>query len=67
VTDPHSTAPPPDEEPRTPLWLPALGAGLFIAVGVAWAIVSSKSREAAPEPPPPSTVMDGGNPSRAVP
>jgi hypothetical protein len=28
---------PPPAEPTTPLWLPALGAALFVAVGLVWA------------------------------
>jgi hypothetical protein len=37
MTDPvHATSPQP-EEPRTPLWMPALGAALFLTVGLVWA------------------------------
>lgn len=31
----HPSAPP--DEPKTPMWLPALGAALFVAVGIWWA------------------------------
>jgi hypothetical protein len=27
-----------DDEPRTPMWLPAVGAALFLVVGIVWAI-----------------------------
>jgi hypothetical protein len=27
-----------DDEPRTPMWLPAVGAALFLVVGILWAI-----------------------------
>ena len=40
-------APPPLDEPKSPMWLPALGAALFIAVGLWWAVTPS------PPPPPP--------------
>lgn len=26
-----------DDEPQTPMWLPALGVALFLAVGIWWA------------------------------
>lgn len=34
--DDHGLPPPP--EPRTPMWLPAVGALLFLGVGLAWAL-----------------------------
>lgn len=36
--DQHSHGPPPPPEPRTPLWLPAVGALLFLAAGLFWAL-----------------------------
>ncbi|HEY8075777.1 MAG TPA: hypothetical protein VIF62_16740 [Labilithrix sp.] len=30
-------------EPRTPMWLPALGAVLFLTVGLIWGLGSSKT------------------------
>ena len=30
--------PPPPPEPQTPMWLPAVGAVLFLAVGLIWAL-----------------------------
>ncbi|MGH7293765.1 MAG: hypothetical protein ACRELB_02475, partial [Polyangiaceae bacterium] len=35
MSDPH--APPLDDEPRSPMWLPVLGAALFLAAGIWWA------------------------------
>jgi hypothetical protein len=29
-----------DDEPRTPMWLPAVGAALFLVVGIVWAITA---------------------------
>ena len=35
MSDPHGETPPLDsDEPQTPMWLPALGAALFIAASV---------------------------------
>jgi hypothetical protein len=62
-----------DEEPRTPAWLPALGAALFLAVGVAWALWPSSARTAPVEVPSnaPKVVAVGGSsgagPSISVP
>jgi hypothetical protein len=36
----HAVPTPPDE-PKTPLWLPAVGAALFILVGLWWAMTPS--------------------------
>lgn len=36
------------EEPKTPMWLPALGAALFLIVGIWWAT------RPAPTPPAPA-------------
>jgi hypothetical protein len=59
-------APPPDE-PKSPLWLPALGGALFLAVGLWWAVTPSSpdpvdvadapvasAAPAAPTAPPPA-------------
>jgi len=32
---------PPDDEPKSPMWLPALGAALFVAVALWWAVTPS--------------------------
>ncbi|HEY3819039.1 MAG TPA: hypothetical protein VGL81_17840 [Polyangiaceae bacterium] len=39
MTDSHGT--PPEAEPQTPMWLPALGAALFVAVALWWAVSPS--------------------------
>lgn len=41
----HDHGPPPPPEPKTPMWLPALGALLFLSAGLAWAL-SSPAKEA---------------------
>ena len=53
-----------DDEPKTPMWLPALGAALFAFVGLWWAVTPSSappadadqaaSASAAATPPPPA-------------
>jgi hypothetical protein len=37
-----------NEEPKTPMWLPAIGVLLFLAVGIWWA---TRPVEKPPEPP----------------
>jgi hypothetical protein len=39
MSDLHAS--PLEDEPQTPLWLPALGAALFVAVGLWWAVTPS--------------------------
>jgi hypothetical protein len=36
--DEHDHGPPPPPEPNTPMWLPAVGALLFLTVGLLWAL-----------------------------
>jgi hypothetical protein len=36
--DEHDHGPPPPPEPKTPMWLPAVGALLFLTVGLIWAL-----------------------------
>jgi hypothetical protein len=51
MSAPHGHSAPVEVEPQTPMWLPALGAALFIAFGL-WIIVSVPSAgEAAPGAP----------------
>ena len=40
-SDTHSDAPPALPEPKTPMWLPALGAVLFLTVGLIWGLMPS--------------------------
>jgi hypothetical protein len=44
MSDPHAA--PLDDEPRTPLWLPALGAAIFVAAALWWAITPSSTAAA---------------------
>jgi hypothetical protein len=61
MSDPHGSPPRlRDDEPASPLWLPALGAALFIALAVWWATLPSAAR-------PPATAGAGGAPSGAQP
>jgi hypothetical protein len=39
MTDSHGS--PPEDEPKTPMWLPALGAALFVGVALWWAVTPS--------------------------
>jgi hypothetical protein len=39
MTDSHGS--PLEAEPKTPMWLPALGAGLFVLVALWWAVTPS--------------------------
>jgi hypothetical protein len=42
MSDPHAAkAAVLDDEPKTPMWLPALGAALFVTVGLWWAVTPS--------------------------
>lgn len=36
----HDHGPPPPAEPNTPMWLPAVGALLFLSAGLAWALTT---------------------------
>jgi hypothetical protein len=47
MSDPHASASSPaEDEPKTPMWLPALGAALFVSAGLWWAVTPG-----APPPP----------------
>jgi hypothetical protein len=73
MTDPHSDPPSStDDEPETPVWLPALGFALFVVGGVAWAVtppmasatplpLPAPSVVAAPPPPPPTASAPPAN------
>ena len=49
-SDPHSHEPVAPPEPHTPMWLPALGAVLFLMVGLVWALTPSSKNEAGDTP-----------------
>lgn len=68
MSDPHASASTQvDDEPKTPMWLPGLGAALFVAAGLWWAVTpgapppaldtaasaSASASAPAPSPPPP--------------
>jgi hypothetical protein len=68
MSDPHASASAPaEDEPKTPMWLPALGATLFVSAGLWWAVtpgdplpgadqpVASASAPATAAPPPAPT------------
>lgn len=44
-------AAPQEEEPQTPIWLPALGAALFVGVALWWAVTPSSAPATPAEPP----------------
>jgi len=48
--DDHGHGPPPPPEPKSPMWLPALGAALFLLAGMLWLLTSGQA-PAASEPP----------------
>ncbi len=63
--DSHAHGPPPPEEPKTPMWLPALGAVLFLTVGLIWGLSSPSHENAADSAaPPPTAAADAGAPAR---
>jgi hypothetical protein len=62
MTDPHSDPPSStDDEPETPVWLPALGFALFLVGGLAWA-VTPPMVSATPPPLPPPVVVSAAPP-----
>jgi hypothetical protein len=58
MSDPHAAKSVAfDDEPKTPMWLPALGAALFVSVGLWWAVT----------PPSPPVVDTAGAASASAP
>jgi hypothetical protein len=45
MSDSHGNPLP--DEPKTPMWLPAIGAVLFLTVGMLWGLSPSSSTDAA--------------------
>jgi hypothetical protein len=41
MADTHDHGPPPPPEPKTPMWLPAVGAVLFLTAGLIWGLPGS--------------------------
>jgi hypothetical protein len=65
VPEGHSAAE--DEEPKTPMWLPALGAALFVGVALLWAVTPPVTSFSAAEPAAASTASAGApNPQAQV-
>jgi hypothetical protein len=60
----------PEFEPKTPMWLPALGAALFVSAGLWWAVTPAPPPPAPAEPaasapapaPPPQAMASAGAP-----
>jgi hypothetical protein len=60
MSDTHASASAPaEDEPKTPMWLPGLGAALFVSVGLWWAVT--------PGAPPPVTDQPAATASAAPP
>lgn len=60
----HNHTPAPLPEPKTPMWLPALGAVLFLAVGFIWGLLpDSKPEPGAPPDSPSAGTGDAGAPA----
>jgi hypothetical protein len=64
MSDPHAA--PPDDEPRSPMWLPALGAALFVGLAVWWAVTPSAALPA-PEGYPVASIVLNPTPPPAAP
>lgn len=54
MADDAHHGPPPPPEPKTPMWLPALGATLFLVVGLVWALSPATPEPATGAAPAPS-------------
>lgn len=61
--------PPPPPEPHTPMWLPAVGALLFLMVGLFWALSTpaKETTEPAGNPAGSATAPAGTAPTRGDP
>jgi len=61
ASDHHSHEPAVPPEPKTPMWLPALGAVLFLMVGLIWGLTPSSNPES---DSPSDTTADAGAPAQ---
>jgi hypothetical protein len=59
MTSPHGSAARLDDEPKTPLWLPALGLVFFVALAIVWATLPAASQ--GPQAASPSSASPGAS------
>ena len=65
ASDHHSHEPTAPPEPKTPMWLPALGAVLFLMVGLIWGLTPSSNPESdSPSGAASGTTADAGAPAQ---
>jgi hypothetical protein len=65
-SDTHSDAPPALPEPKTPMWLPALGAVLFLTAGLLWALMPA-TRDVGSGPGTPASASAGAGADAGAP
>lgn len=66
-TDPHAHVSAGPPEPKTPMWLPALGAVLFLMVGLIWGLTPDSKDDASGTPGGAASAVpagDAGAPTR---
>lgn len=63
MSESHGNATDPNE-PKTPMWLTALGGVLFLLAGLMWALRTPTTENADGTAPAGSAVADAGAPSR---
>jgi hypothetical protein len=61
MSEAHGNAADPPE-PKTPMWLPALGAVLFLLVGLLWGLWPSPAKPADAAAPPAASSGAAGHP-----
>jgi hypothetical protein len=66
-SDPHAHAPAGPPEPKTPMWLPALGAVLFLTVGLIWGLMPASSDAADGTPGGAATAKPGSDAGAVAP
>ena len=59
--------PPPPPEPHTPMWLPAVGAVLFLSVGLIWALSTPPKDPTETMGSPAGTVVSAAAPAQTAP
>jgi hypothetical protein len=59
--------PPPPPEPHTPMWLPAVGAVLFLGVGLIWALSTPAKDPTETLGSPVGTVVSAAAPAQTAP